>query len=339
MYLKDALKRVVRICPKKKDQSLFRVVRFVARTNTEPARVYATDGVCFFSVSVEDDLVDALVPLSSLVSPMTDAGELTLERGVDGRLNLLGKQTRYQLATTDNLEYFPAFPGIPSKLVSFPWSEVSRVFHVVTKNSKGAGVAVVRFDSQYVEAFDQIRLARVDVKMGWSGFVPVRVFASWPKGVALFGCTGHHAVFQIGDELRAVNLVNNPAYPNTDKLMVPITGGGSFLVDVQELQKIVKAACIASPLDLVMLEVSAERGCLQVVACDVRGPVDTYVGWVAINALKGSPGVVTLNGGLLFQALAQCRTPKVKLTAKDNVDPLRLESGSLVECIWQSYWA
>lgn len=338
MFLKEALRRVIKICPKGRDQALFRAVRFVAGSGTSPAYVYASDGVCFFSVPVEDDLFDILIASEGIATAVKDSGRLYLDRAQDGTVSLLGNRTRYQLVASDNLEFFPAHPWVPQAMGAFPWTEVSRVVHASPKETEGSAVAVVRFTPQYVEAFDQVRLARVEIKTPWIGFVPRRAFLFWPSGEAQVAFTEHHAFFKIGEEVRSANLVNNPSYPDTDKLAARIEGGGSFLSSVMELQKVVKAAVAVSPIGLVMLE-AVLPDLLRVVACDVKGPIKLYEGWATAAAIAGTPGVATVDGKLLLQALKECATPKVKLVSGDNVDPLRLESGSLVECIWQRYWA
>jgi len=180
---------------------------------------------------------------------------------------------------------------------------------------------------------DKVRIARVTVPNAWQGFVTARLFAHWPKGSVCCAFTDHHAFFAVGEEMR-ITALGSVNYPPTDKLFKAVYTGFS-LVDAYQLTQAVKQATDVSPLNLVMLTVAGRV--LEVRACDVNGRLDSYLGTVPAISQSGEMEV-TIDGKLLQQALAQCDTPSVKLSAGSSVDPLQIESGTFTECLWQKYW-
>ena len=341
MQLKEALKRVIKICPKAKDAALFRSVRFVAGTGTEPSRVFTSDGVCMAAIPVDNALPDALISNDGLASAVKDSGDLEIGVTAEGQLSLFGTNGTYKLKSSENVDYFPSPPETPENFVEITWWLVQKVLHATARDQAGPELSVVHFSPEYIEAFDQVRLARVEMDGSWSGCVPARLFKHWPGGSVETVFNEHYAFFRIGGEqLRIANLTKL-AYPDTDKLIAPITSGGSFLVDSERFRETIQQATEVSPINLVMLNpvmLNALEGAVRVVACDAGGTLDAYEGVVPSAVCQGTPGKATVDGKLLQQALKQCDTPNLKITVGENVDPLRIEAGNLIECIWQRYW-
>lgn len=332
MKLKEALKRVIKICPKGKDQGLYKAVRLISG---DVPSVFASDGVCSILINVEAPLVDALISTTGLASAVKDSEDLGIV-DAPSYVQLVGSST-YKVDKTDNLDYFPKVPNTPSSYEIVPgWWLVKKVFHAAANQKAGAALSVVNFNPEYVEAFDQVGLSRVAMDRHWKGFVPARLFKNWPGGTVAARFTEHHAFFMIGDELRIANLTVDGGYPDTENLVAGGKETYSCLPHTETLLETVKQATEISPINLVML--TAKEDMLGVQACNASGAMDTYAGVVPTLFKWGEPGQATVDGKYLQQTLKQCDTPRVKVSLGDTVDPLRIESGNLTECIWQRCW-
>lgn len=333
MKLKEALKRVIKICPKSKDQALFKAVRFVAGKDGQLSKVFTSDGVCMSLIPVDDILPDMLVNSTEIINAIKDAGdlELTIDQGL---ISLVGNRAIYRLVASDNVNYFPQVPIIPKHFSEFHFSMAKKVIHAAPIE-KDNSIPVIHFNDRFIEAFDSIRLARVEVNTLGDRFVPANIFKSWPVGTVEIAYTSHFTFFRIGEEIRIANNLLSVTYPDTNKLIAK-HNSGSYFVDTEEILQVVRQATEISPINLVLVTVVENKA--QIKACNAKGPIPNFECFIPIKHKWENPGEATVDGKLFLQALKECDTPTVKLTVGENIDPLRIESGYFTECIWQRYW-
>jgi hypothetical protein len=335
MKLKEALKRVVKMCPKTKDQALFRTVRFIAGS---PSSVFTSDGVSMIWIPVDEPLPSALVSADLISRAIKDKGDLNFCNPGTGNYELRSPMATYQLSLVSDTEFFPSPPPLPPEFHPISdWSLVQKVMHAAASEKEGPKLSVIRFKPTFVEAFDMIRLSRLEFSAPWAGLVPVKIFASWPKGAVEAAFTEYHAFFRVGEEIRIANF-STAEYPNTDKLVSTKHDFRMVWLTLPTFQTVVERATEVSPINLVMLSFDETR--LDVKACDASGPMDVFSGGVDLlsSSRFDERKDVTVDGKFLQQALKQVDTPAVQLSFGDVVDPLIIESGPLTEFIWQRYW-
>jgi len=330
--LKKALRRVAKVLPKGTGTESFQFIRFIAGP---PSRVYATDGFRVVVVQVDGELPDVVLASELLVKAAKDKGEITVHQVGYGNIELRTASTVYKLQgySGDQFATLP-LPSIPDEFteVSY-WDEVAKAFYAAASPAVEPDLAVVRFTPDFVEATDSYRLVRVEAPGPWSGLVPTSVFKTWPKGLVEVAFTTQHAYFRIGEELRIV-MLRSSAYPNTDGVIPKVHEGPRVLVPLAVLQNAVKQGLEVSELGLVSLAI--EEGQVVVRAwCEgdvgkayqAEVPVLHQWNWVA--------GSVLVNGKYLHQSLRVLDTPNVTLGYGEIADPLRVESGLYVACLWQ----
>lgn len=335
MELKKAIQQVTKVIPKKQELAkVYGFVRFVSPENGGPSKVYSTDGSRVYLALVDCELPPAILESTLLAKAAKDPGLMTVQNIGYGRMDLCTEHNRYafQSGDTDN---FPAPPVVPEKIRCYPveeWIDVPHVLHAAAVEKENPDMAVIRFTPEYVEAMDKNRLARVEVERPWSGMVRASLFKGWPKGKVRFLFTEEFAYFWIGDELRMAP-IQRTRYPDTDMVVPKVHPGPSVLVPTGPLAVAVKQGTEVSGLGLVNLAIEPDK---VVVRAWQEGQVgESYEATVPIYHGGGEHGNVLVNGKYFTQALKPVQTPNVKLGYGHMADPLRLESGTYIACLWQ----
>lgn len=341
MHLRQAIQRVVKVIPRKKElQANYGFVRFVAGNNGDRPWIYATDGQRIFSAMVDADLPTAVLESKLLAKAAKDPGNMILSNHGYGRIDLQTEHNRYSFQSGDPDGFLPP-PVYPKKeqcqlIPDIVWQEiVPPVVHAAATEKEDFELSVVRFTKDFVEASDKNRLARVEIAKDWEGLVSADLFKSWPKGDVHFLFRDNRAYFWVGDEMRFAPLLMH-RYIDTDR-MIPKTHPGPFvLVPTDALTVAVKQGTVVSKLGLVNLEIGSDK----IVLRAWEGQADeTYEATIPIYHGCGQGGGRALvNGKYLVQALGPVKTPNVRLGYGHVTDPLRLESRSYIACVWQIFY-
>jgi hypothetical protein len=342
MDLEQAIQRAAKVVPKKKDLEAYQAIRL----GSNPPLVHATDGQRHSVIAVEDEVPDFLLPSQPLVAAAKEGG-LRFEVLGYGKVRIQSAASQYDVRALE-VDHFPQRPVVDVDLDYAPdWSEVAKVFHAAAKATQNPDAALVHFTPWCVEATDQGRLARVSVRAPWGGLVPAELFKSWPKGEVRWGFSATHAYFVIEDsELRVARLVENPMYQRTADLVPELHRGPSMLVSTKALANAAKQGGDLSHLGLVIVEIDHERRTVTVRAWreKERQDKDRFAAAIRVQGVLGSPPnedqrfvAVGVHGKYVVEALRQVKTPNVLLGHGAIADPLRLESGMFVECIWPMY--
>lgn len=345
MRLQDAIQRTARFIDKGKEApAIMRALRLIPSYQGQPSRVYATNGVVGVIADVGQELPNMALPAAPLVKickniigikEAEDKGNATALITVIGKAK--GDQSVYTLEGLPPSE-FPGIPGIPDKFTElsfFQWDTVCKVVHAAGKDETKPELMNVRFRPDVVEATDRSRVARAEIAGPWAGLVPAQLFKYWPKGKVECVFTEHHCFWKIGDELRFAVIQRSDKYPALEKLIPENHEGWWVNLDVQSLAETVKKAADMSPTASVVLDFG-------LMGLTVRAHAREGVNFEAkLGGAIGIPGghymqytELLLNGKLLGEALKSMDTPKVKLCYGMPREPLRLESGGFIECLW-----
>jgi DNA polymerase III sliding clamp (beta) subunit (PCNA family) len=142
------------------------------------------------------------------------------------------------------------------------------------------------------------------------------------------------AWFKVGSEYRYAPLKLDGSFPDCRKLIPEDHDGPHLTVDTDKLVGAVKRATIVSPLKTVALDFNGGEVVIKSWSAEeggkaFRAALGGYPGSISGKALK------VISGKLLSEALKQVETPNVRLCYRDLPnDPLRVESGAFVECLW-----
>jgi DNA polymerase III sliding clamp (beta) subunit (PCNA family) len=337
MDLKKAIQRVAKVVPRKKEKAALQMIRFLPAHDGGPPYVFATDGLRSCLVNVDlDDLPNALLPAGDLVKVSKDPDILEVVDAGLGKIKIRTTISTYQLQGVP----FDHFPGVPMSPAEYEpakdWAQVAKCFHAAGNETVDPELAVIRFTPGYVEATDKARLVRVEVSGPWDGLVPVSTFKTWPKGEVFTAFTATHAFFWVEDELRIGALLNLPNYPKTSSVMPTGQDGPHIIVPTRPLQAAVKQGADLSDLGMVTLEITDR---LVVRAWSEKQDRSTYEASVEIYSGTGNEGMLLVTGKYLVEALKQVDTLNFKLGFGGVSDPLRIESGCYVACIWQLVYA
>ena len=346
MELKQAIQRVAKVCPRKKEKAALQAIRFLpAQGENTPPYLFATDGIRSALVKVDiDQLPNVLLPSADVVKAANDPGEMDLKEIGYGKIEFHTPISSYQVQGM-NFDGYPTIPPIPSQYtpVMF-WEQVSKVFHAAAKPAEVPDLAVVHFTPDYVECTDKSRLVRIEVSGPWDGLVPVTVFQTWPKGDVFTAFTSTHAFFWVGDELRMAVLAHSPDYPKTNQV-VPVRHAGPFmLVETQVFRDAIRQGMKLSTLGLVLLEFGEQPVSLKIRAWQEKSEESSYEAEVPVlNSRPGVPGaaesVLLITGKYLDEALKEVDTPNVRVCYGNINDPLRIESGLFRACIWSMVYS
>lgn len=346
MLLVEALQRAGKFVDKGKEAlPILKSLRFIPAYNGMPARLYATNGVVGILVDVDQPLPNMVLPAEPLIKLCRDT---TAVIGVENQGNaqalvtVTGKAAKgAALYTLQGLppSEFPGFPAIPERfhrIQDYQWWSLQRVVHAAGKNKAEAELMNISFRPTAIEATDRSRVARAEVSGPWSGLVPSQLFQHWPKSGDVFCVfTEYYCFWRVGQELRFAIIQRSEKYPNLEKIIPEVHDGWWMVMNVRPLMETVKRAFSMSPTASVVLDFGLMG--LTVRAHSKKGTEFT-------SQLSGKLGVpsgrtaqfteILLDGKLLWEALRAFDTPKVRLCFGEAREPLRLESGNVVECLW-----
>ena len=349
MELHLALQRVLKFVAKGKDAPpILKKVRFFPSNGVVPSYVYATDGEVGVIIPSNIPCPDMALDSDMLAGPAKDRiVSVYLDEG--GPRTVIFKSASdggYALFFQTSTGH-PMYPDYPTKMEQIKdWDTVQKVFHsALSKNNEVRGVKrpdleCVHFLGDRVEATDSYRMALVDVETNLRGQVPAHGFRHWPKGSVQACFTETHAWFLVDEELRFIRLRTGPYADGRDlrEKFVPEFHDGPYMVfPATELKDICKRATIVSEVGQVILEFGIDQ-----VTIRAQEEVPNFK-----EVLSGYPGVAggrkleflkfLANGKFLDDALKTVQTPRVRICYGGDSQPLRVESGAFVECLWPKH--
>lgn len=333
MELLDGIKRVSKLAAITKKEAAY--IRFLPRSDPHPAVLFTTDGTCSAIVRVQGDVPNALIEASVLVKASRGEGAMRITQAGYGQYQIEVGSARYQVQGRD-LSGYPGLPPIPEELEEVRgWGWVLGAMHAAEPERSGGPMSCIHFTSEYVESCDAARVARAELTGPWGeALVPKRLFKSWPKGAVKAKFSPTHAVFSIGMEELRVGCLSAEKYPDTSGLVPAVHGGPWVLVETEALRRAVLLGRQVSYLGMVFLEMTSQRVVVQAAQADERA--HRYVSDLPVlHAPRPAQGGVFVLGKYLLDALSKIETPNLKLCWGAPLDPLRIEAGPLVICIWQ----
>lgn len=352
--LKDAIKQALKIVPKDKSKGAFQYVRFynAGLPDNKGNKIYATDGTNFLVIYTDIKIPNCLIPANTLKQAIKAKGVGDITITEKGYGDLIIHNGVVDIPVTGRVfDEYPALVLRDDTISSlafkiFDMDKSSKVFHATNDE-----LAYVHFTPHYVEATDKARLARIEIENTFSGVLPVKLFLDWPKrSMVSVACTGAFTIFKIEDnryskkrfetEYRIFPLAGIN-YPDTENL-IPEKHEGSFvIVDTDKLLEAVKNCGAFSELGLVHISLQHLEGSndktLLVTAWHKKAEIENVNSVIPITYCEITDKVSTalISAKYIEQALAEIETPSVKICLGESpISPLRLESSSLIECIW-----
>jgi len=342
MELRKAIGRVMKVVPRKKGTERFQKVRMVRKALGRKSALFGTDGVAGAVVLVDAELPDALVAATPLDKAAKDSERLDLLPGGYGNVELRSERSTYTFPGVSDPD-FPQIPIVPDSSELYfrvrQWPKVARAFQAATKPREDPELGVVHFTPEFVESFDGARLVRVYEAHPWDGFITSTAFKGLPKvDTALVSATSQLMALWVGDdELRTALWRPGSTYPDT-RTAVPLQHPGAHVLAARDqLLGAVKQATEVSKLGLVAVEFSPQvPGVLALRAWQPEDGLADYDSQVQVfHGSSGNPArTLLVNGKYLLAAVKATDTPNVRLGYGGLADPIRLESGPFVACIW-----
>jgi hypothetical protein len=237
----------------------------------------------------------------------------------------------------------PMFPDYPVSMVSVQrFADVLKALHStlaegqIINGRQRPDLSCLHFLPDCVEATDSYRITIIDVVTGVAGKVPASAFKHWGSGDTAVAFTGTHAWFRTGEEMRFQKIQRGTYAEGCDlRNHVPQFHDGPWMTTpAKPLRDVVKKALSVSPVKQVILEFGVWGVTVKAETPDssFEERVDGEAG-VAGGSVTEYPRLL-VNGKFLDDALRVVSTPNVRLCYGGAASPLRLESGSYVECIW-----
>lgn len=334
--IKETLKVIPRITAKNRATENYCYLKFQPKTENRSARIYGTDGGRFFVAPVGEDypIIPALAHSDLLAKAARDPNDLQLRNLGYGSFELYGgDQNIYRFISANNND-FPNLPEIPPEddfQVAAIWP-IPAVLHAAAKPTEEAQLSVVRFCPRFVEAMALNRVARVWLVDDWNALVQADLFNATPKGQVRWCFTETHVFFYFGECLRIAPRKMGE-YPNTEAI-IPAQHQGPFaLAPIDPLLVAIKQGTAVSELSLVHLLFSPEQ--IRIRAWIEGDVAEVYEATVPIFHGSGQEGQLLVGGKPLYDALKPIKTPNVLLGYGGLQEPLRIESGPYVACLWQ----
>lgn len=296
--------------------------------------VYATDGVASAMTCVGIELPYALLPVERVAAlPKFDWGSARADKN---SVTFLARDGGIFEAQARDSTAYPRPPAMcPTMSPLQPWSAFVSLANVAaTVSAKSALFQHLRLRPTCVEATDAARVAVADVP-GWreDALLPARLVRGWKHGPVEAAFTPDMAWLRRGDEVRMSPITVGPAFPDCASHLPPYHTWPALVLEVKEFRSAVQKAVAASAKKLVRL-------CLRENGCEVQSYSDLVDGrrfqvvvpGVSVNRPRVDRVV---SGKLLLRTLQAATTPCVRLCVQDDeVSPVRIESGAIVEGIW-----
>ena len=146
--------------------------------------------------------------------------------------------------------------------------------------------------------------------------------------------THTHAYFLIGSEEYRIGTLANPNYPATANVLPEVHPGAGVLAVTEVFENAVKQGTQVSTMGTIRLEFESDQ--ISIRAWHEGDVGKSFLATVPVeHTFNFVPGRVLINGKHLVQALKLAKSENVKLGYGDTPDPLRIDAGNFVTCIWQ----
>lgn len=344
MELKAALKVAAKFAAKAQEPSGSTCVRFLPGGQGMRSMLCAQDERCGVCCYVDDEIPNTMVDAVLLSKVAREAKHaVDVETAGYGGVNIRTGQTTYFVKPEDMLplDSFPAVPVIPQSFELMDRRPIEQVVHAASKEDKELALRTVHFTASYVEATDKYRLARVALRGGWTGLLPVEVFQNMPKGIDLGACfTQRMAYFNLGEQVRFAQYVGL-TYPDCKNMIPEKHEGAEMVVGVESLLRAVKQATSVSATKNVELRFRRNQIIVSVWKQeDDPERFEAIVQAKSLGMVEGPTHVTNVDGSVLIsgkslvETLKVLQTPMARVRYNRVIDPLRIESGGYIECLW-----
>lgn len=359
MILADAFRRVLKFCPRVTkvnagDPTLLSAVRLEPAREGRKARAYALSGAMGIAVDVDgegpfpDVVLDATVLRSALKGKSQIASIQELPNGVVALDVESAKQIVSYKIPGGMISTFPFFPDPAPGTIFMPLPGFEYAIDPIARHASADDsrpeLTVLAFGPGYVDATDLSRYARLITSWEFfTGHVPLPVFQAWPAGDVEAAWLPPYLYFRVAGELR----FGTPREPGRfhDKMAAYLRDElpGAVVVAAADLRDLAERSAKISPWGVIVLELSPtgcvarsylpERQRAGEASCEAEIPAVHDYGC----ALR-SPVFVTVAARFLAAAVASTPTPRVRISYRDAVSPLRLDAGALSVLLWPSPW-
>lgn len=347
MLLKQALQRAVkRIHPRKSEQQLRHVCLHPAK-GASPAYVVAGDGETWAQYALDEgvDVIGGGLDADQLAPVLQGARALEVawaEGAGSARMKVVSTEDtvgfaelrvlpRSQYPGPDPTERFGNVDFVPE----YAAHELAAVVHAAGGQDPVARhLAYVHASRHGLAASDGYRIAYVQYQAAWDGLVPTGFLEDWPKSASVgLAIAPHGMAVRLGeDETRWCAYANHPEYPDPWKRGRAHEAfcGARLILPTKALAAAIKQATGVGGESAVLLQLRQSRIDIFAQTTDESQQYKTH--------LLGEGGErdtdYLIDGKLMYQALRAVKTPKVIVGYRRSVDPLRLEAGRYIECIW-----
>lgn len=343
MNLKNALQRAAKLVPTDKTQNTLRHLLLVSDEHGDLPKVIAGDGEVWTHITLDEGLevIDGAIPVADLAKLLVDAKEvLAVEWGQGGGSAKITLRTKANTLAQAEVQVMPTSlyprPHLPDDIefTSEPFAhDLQKVAHAVGGNPMEPHLAYVHASKDGLAGSDGYRISMAQWEAPWEGLVPVKLFAHWPKREAIGLHVQRSSVaIKIGDdEIRHASFVKGP-YPDAWGRAQGFERwqGPRVVVSTEAFAGAVKQASTVGPVNAVWLRMREGRIKIESVALDES---KSYQAEVRGDGCQKDADIL-VDGKMLHQALSAFDTPTVLVGYRRSFDPLRLESGRSIECIW-----
>jgi hypothetical protein len=350
MNTRDALVRAGKMISTDKVNQVLRHVLITPQQGDQRGTVVSGDGEVWTELTLDDqpDVTECVVSADQMRRMLTDAKDVLKIDWASGsgnvRFTVLTKastQAQAEFQVLPRSEY-PAPKPVPKNL-DFHEDELGDLMPMVVHAAGGDNplmkqLGYVLANQHGLAATDQHRIALLQFPSTWDGLLSPRLFENWPKGAPVAVHVHVHVdvrsvYIRLGeDEVRRGNYAHSDAYPDPWKRSSALNPyrGARLIVATKGLATAAKQASDVSQGMEICLKFRKDGVHVESVSEDEAQTYRSH-----INGRGGQRDTdVLVDGKMLVQALKALKTPTVLVGYRRYFDPIRVESGRYVECLW-----
>lgn len=346
MKLLAALQRATKMITTDKHDQVLRHVLIQPAAGTLPGMVVAGDGAVWTQVTLDDDeeVTEAVINADQLRGLLTDAKKiLKIDWATNGGGVRVSVQTKNN--TVGEAEFqvlprsqYPAPRPLPIKMDFVPADE-GAMWPMVVHAANGGDPMTRHFgyvlaNAHGLASTDGYRIALLQCPANWDGLLSPRLFEYWPKAVDIGVCVDVRCIYvRLGDdEIRTGVYAHSDSYPDPWRRACGLQPykGARIIVPTKGLATACKQAADVSRGVEIRLKFRTNMIHVESISNDETQTYRTKL--VGQGGERDTDFLV--DGKMLHKALKALHTPMVLIGYRRYFDPVRVESGRFVECIW-----
>lgn len=286
----------------------------------------------------ENSIAIPIQPFYELINSLSP-GKITLDLK-DTTLHIISEKNKSQLQIMSAKD-FPPFPEMEGEKIILKRNDFDQVINYVpfatSKDETRPALTAVLFklgkESQVVGT-DGFRLSLLKLQNVYSEkqiMVPAKALQEVYK--VLISTSQEDIQFQLSDKLKQLFFIVgeyeifirliDASYPPYEKI-IPQNFTLSAEIDVQELQTLIKRACIFAKESSYVIQFSFTKNNLLVQA--ISSTLGKQEGNMNINTLEGETGEIAFNAQYLLDYLQRIKGKSIRFSMNDELQPAQFQS-------------